>query len=100
MAIDAPSRESTELTALVLDVLRQLPPDEHDLYVESIAAAVTEALEKKQYRIFGNALQSWQHLVLARQDPNYERNMARGNQPLGQTFTVEEIKQRFQAPPA
>jgi hypothetical protein len=100
MAIDAPTRESTELAAELIDLLKQLPADERALYVESISAAAKEALETDGYRKFADVLQGWQHLVLARRDPNYEKNMARGNEPLGQTFTVEEIKQRFQAPPA
>jgi hypothetical protein len=99
MAVATPSRESTELIAEIMAVLEQLPQEDQTRFREAMMAAITEALERKRYRIVADALQAWQHLVLARRDPNYEKNMARGEEPLGPTFTFEEIKQRFQAPP-
>jgi hypothetical protein len=96
MAVATPTRESTELAAELMHVLEQLPADEQRQFVESITAAIAEALDKQRYRAFADALQAWQHLVLARRDPNYAKNMARGDEPLGQTYSLEEVKQRLQ----
>jgi hypothetical protein len=99
MAVANPTRETTEAVAEVMRLLEELPAEDRPRFVEDVRRAVEEALRERRYRIFSDVLQGWHHLALARRDPDYRKNMARGDEPLGETYTLEEIKQRFRARP-
>ena len=44
-----------------------------------------------------DVLLAWYRLLIARRDPRYRANMEHGTRPLGKTFTLEELKERYKA---
>jgi hypothetical protein len=99
MAVANPTRDTTETAAEITRLIKELPVEDQERLVLALEEAIETARRTDNHRVVVDVVQAWLGLVLARRDPNYRANMARGDSPRGDTFSLEEIKQRFPAPP-
>jgi len=100
MAVATPTRDTTETAAEIIRLIKELPAEDQDRFVETLEKAIGVAQREGKHKVVLDVIQAWLGLVLTRRDPHYRQNMARADEPLGETFTFEEIKERYQAPHA
>lgn len=90
-----PSKQSTEVVAYLVQLMNSLPEQERDLFLKELERATDQAITDDEPQRLSDMLLSWERLVVARRDPDYAKNMARANEPLGASYNLPDLRKKF-----
>lgn len=92
-----PTKESADVVAYLVQLMTSLPEQEREPFLRDLEVGYEQGVKDDNPQTLMDVIRSWERLILARRDPEYHKNMARVNEPIGTTYGLQELRKKFPA---